>query len=112
MLKKNNFVGQFTQKEGIIIGSVAGMMSVVAAAVSFVPLSMIIGAIFDTVSVSFLFSTSFFSSVFSFFVLIMLIFFIGLMNIIFNIGSALLVISIINGFEKPSEEVPEFKVEL
>ena len=112
LLKKSDFIGQFTQKEGIIIGSVAGMMSVVAAAISFVPLSMIVGAIFNTVSVSFMFTTSFFSSVFSIFVLMMLIFFIGLMNIIFNIGSALLVISFINGFEPNNEEKPEFKVEL
>lgn len=111
LLKRNNFVGQFGQKEGIIIGSVSGMATVVAAAISFVPLSMLIGAIFNTVSVNFLFTTSFFSSIFSLFVLIMLIFFIGLMNIIFNVGSALLAISIINSIE-PKEEITEFKIEM
>jgi len=107
LLKRNNFIGQFGQKEGIIIGSVAGMISVVAAAVSFVPLSLIIGAIGNTVSVGF-----FFSSIFSAFVFVMLVFFIGLMNIIFNIGSALLVISLVNGFEQNKSEKQEFKVEL
>ena len=68
MLKRNNFIGQFSQREGIIIGSISGMISVIAAAVSFIPLSMIVGAIFKTVSVSFLFTTSFMSSIFSLFV--------------------------------------------
>ena len=107
LLKRHNFIGQFGQKEGIIIGSVSGMMSVLAAAVSFGPLSMIVGAIGNTVSVAF-----FFSSVFSAFVFLMLVFFIGLMNIIFNIGSALLVISIVNGLEQNQEEKQEFKIEL
>jgi len=112
LLKKHNFVGQFGQKEGIIFGSVAGMTSVVAASISFIPLSMLIGAIFNTVSASFFFTTSFLSSIFSIFVLIMLIFFIGLMNIIFNIGAALLMISILNGFEQNQEPAQEFKIEL
>lgn len=112
MLKRNNFIGQFTQKEGIIIGTVSGMISVLAAAVSFIPLSMIVGAIFKTVSVSFLFTTSFMSSVFSLFVLLMLIFFIGLVNIIFNIASALGVIAILNNFIEEKTEETEFKVEL
>ena len=88
------------------------MISVLAAAVSFIPLSMIVGAIFKTVSVSFLFTTSFMSSVFSLFVLLMLIFFIGLVNIIFNIASALGVIAILNNFIEEKTEETEFKVEL
>ncbi len=112
MLKRNNFIGQFGEKEAIVIGSISGMVSVLAAAVSFLPFSMIIGAIFKTLSVSFLFTTSFFSSIFSFFVLILFIVFVGLMNIIFNIGSSLLIIAIYNNLEKNTEESPEFKIEL
>jgi len=112
MLKRNNFIGQFSQREGIIIGSISGMISVIAAAVSFIPLSMIVGAIFKTVSVSFLFTTSFMSSIFSLFVLFMLIFFIGLVNMIFNIASALGVIAIFNNFIEEKTEETEFKVEL
>jgi len=107
MLKKNNFVGQFGQREGIIIGSVSGMLSVLAASVSFLPFSMLIGVIFKTAS-----ATPFFSSVFSVFVLVMLVFFIGLMNIIFNIASALLVIGIYNKIENNTEEPQEFKIEM
>ena len=112
MLKKNNFVGQFGQREGIIIGCVSGMVSVVAASVVFLPLSMLVGAIFKTASVSFIFATSVFSSIFSVFVIAMLVFFVGLVNIIFNIASALLVIGIYNSLEKNNEEPQEFKIEL
>ncbi len=112
LLKKNNFIGQFGQREGIIIGCVSGMVSVFAASAVFLPISMLVGAIFKTASISFLFSTSFFSSVFSVFVLAMLIFFIGLMNIIFNIASALLVIWIYNSIENNVDEPQEFKIEL
>ena len=112
LLKKNNFIGQFTNKEGIVIGCISGMLSVVAASVSFIPLSMIIGAIFNTVSINILFTTSFFSSVFSVFVLIILIFFIGLINILFNIASALGVIAIFNNLLEEKKEDTEFKIEL
>jgi len=112
LLRRNNFIGQFTQKEGIVIGCVSGMVSVVAASISFIPLSMIVGAIFKTVSVSFLFTTSFSSSLFSLFVLIMFVFFIGLMNMIFNIASALAVIAIFNNLIQDQKEETEFKIEL
>ena len=112
MLKKNNFVGQFGKREGVIIGCVSGMISVLAASIIFLPLSMLLGAIFKTASVSFLFATSFFSSIFSVFVLAMLVFFVGLMNIIFNIASALLVIGIYNNLENNTEEPQEFKIEM
>ncbi len=112
LLKKNNFIGQFTNKEGIVIGCISGMFSVIGASITFLPLSMLIGAIFNTVSINMLFTTSVFSSFFSVFVLIMLIFFIGLINILFNIASALGVIAIFNNLLEDKKEENEFKIEL
>lgn len=112
LLKKNNFIGQFTQKEAIIIGCVSGMISVFSAAIIFLPLSALIGAIFNTASIAFLFTTSFMSSVFSFFVMLMLIFFIGMMNIIFNIASALGMIFILNNLKIQEQNTNEFKIEI
>lgn len=114
LLRKNNFIGQFREKEAIIIGCVTGMSSVLAASVSFLPISIIVGAIAKTASPLFFFNTSFFTSIYSFFVLLMLVFFIGLMNIIFNIASALFVIWIYNSAEanKPEESSTDFIVEL
>ncbi|MCQ2957394.1 MAG: hypothetical protein MJ180_00665 [Candidatus Gastranaerophilales bacterium] len=112
LLKKNNFIGQFTQREGIIVGCITGMISIIAASVSFIPLSLLIGAIFKTASVAFLFSTTFSSNIVSFSILVMIILFLGLINIIFNIASALAVIAIYNNLVEEKQEETEFKVEL
>ena len=114
LLRRSNFIGQFGEKEAVIIGCVTGMASVLAASVSFLPLSIILGAITKTVSPLFFFNASFFTSVFSFFVMIMLVFFLGLMNIMFNIASALFVIWLFNSTDnnKPEEETKDFIVEL
>jgi len=107
LLKRNNFIGQFGQKEGIVVGCITGMISIVAASISFIPLSLLLGAIFKTASVAL-----FFSSVVSFSILVMIILFIGLINIIFNIASALAVITIYNNLVEEKQEDIDFKVEL
>ena len=112
LLKRNNFIGQFGQKEGIVVGCITGMMSIIAASVSFIPLSLLIGAIFKTASVAFLFSSPFTSSIISFAILIMIILFLGLINIIFNIASALAVITVYNDLIEEKQEDINFKVEL
>ena len=112
LLKRNNFIGQFTQKEGIVVGCITGMLSIIAASASFIPVSLLVGAIFKTASVAFLFSSTFASSIVSFAILIMIILFLGLINIIFNIASALAVITIYNNLIEEKQEDVNFKVEL
>ena len=95
LLRPSNFLYQAAEKEGIIIGCVSGFISIIAATITFLPLSAIVGFFYKAP-----FVLSFFSSLSSFVVLIMLVFCIAIINMIFNIASALLVIYIFNNLTK------------
>ncbi|MDD3594436.1 MAG: hypothetical protein PHX18_07405 [Candidatus Gastranaerophilales bacterium] len=113
-LKYNKLAGHLENREGIVIGSISGMLTVVVASLVFIPLSVITGLIFKTASIAGFLTASFVNSVFSLFVLFIFVLFIGLMNIVFTIASALLAIYIINSYIEPKEEeeIAEFKIDL
>ena len=115
ILKRANFVGIFSQKEGVAIGTISGVLSVCAASVVFLPISLLISFIFHLKGMYSFFLTSFSTSIYDLIVVIMLVLFLGFINAIFNIGSAIIAIIIINNYfekQKPSEEIGEFKIDV
>ena len=100
VLKQNNFLQNFSQKDGAIIGGISGLTAVFAAAVTFIPFSLLIGAIFKTNGLIF----SFFTSPSSFVVFIMLLICLAIMNMAFNIGTALLVISVLESLQHKTQQ--------
>lgn len=115
ILKRANFIGIFSQKEGVAIGTISGVVSVCAAAVVFIPIYLIINFIFHLKGMYSFFATSISTSIYDLIVVIMMVIFLGFINALFNIGSALTAIYIINTYiekEKPSEEIGEFKIDV
>ena len=115
ILKRANFIGIFSQKEGVAIGSIAGIVSVCAASIVFLPLLFIINFIFHLRGLFSFFAPTFFTSLYDLIVIVMLIIFLGFINAIFNIGSTLAAIYIANNYfekEKPPEEIGEFKIDV
>ena len=115
ILKRANFVGIFSQKEGIAIGTISGVVSVCSAAVVFLPIYLLINFIFHLRGMYSFFATSFSTSIYDLIVIIMMIIFLGFINALFNIGSALVAIYIVNTYfekDKPSEDIGEFKIDV
>lgn len=106
LLKQNKFLEKFEQKDGIIIGGVAGFVSVIGATISFLSIVFIAELFF---SGAFAMIKSFFSSISSFIVLCIFIFCLAFMNMLFNMGSALLVVSLSK--KEDVAEKPQFKLE-
>ena len=115
ILKRANFVGIFSQKEGVAIGTISGVVSVCAASIVFLPLLFIVNFIFHLRGLFSFFAPTFFTSLYDLIVIVMLIIFLGFINAIFNVGSALASIYIVNTYfekEKSSEEIGEFKIDV
>ena len=106
MLRQNNFIQNFEQKDGAIIGGIAGFVSVISASIAFLAIALVSGSIFAG---SYGMIRAFFMSFSAFTVLAILIFCIAFMNAIFNMGSAMLVITLFNN-KQAKEEKPKFSI--
>jgi hypothetical protein len=112
-LKNNSFIGILSLQDGAFIGAVSGFVSLITAALVYIPLSYILGLIFSPLSkAGGTLVSSFIVASYSIFVMIMLVFFMALLSALFNAFSGLIVAYIFGRIENnPIKEEKEFSVE-
>jgi len=112
-LKKNSFIGILSLQDGALVGAISGFISLVAAAVVYLPISYILSLIFSPISkAGGNLINSFMVASYSIFVMIMLTFFMALLSALFNAFSGLIAAYIYERIENnPIKEEKEFTVE-
>jgi len=112
-LKKNSFIGMLSVQDGAMIGAISGFVSLVTASLVYLPVSYILGLIFNPLSkAGFNLASSFVVASYSIFVMIMLVFFMALLSALFNAFSGLIAAYIYERIENiPDREELEFTVE-
>jgi len=112
-LKKRNLVGFLSYQDGALIGAVSGFISLITAAVVYLPVSYFLGILFNPISKagSALFSSLIVAS-YSMFVLTMIVIFMALLSALFNAFSGLITTYVYGITEqKPTEEETDFIIE-
>jgi hypothetical protein len=112
-LKKNSFIGILSVQDGAMIGAISGFISLIAAALVYLPISYILSLIFSPLSkAGFSLISSFVVASYSIFVMVMLTFFMALLSALFNAFSGLIVAYIYERMENiPIKEEAEFIIE-
>ncbi len=109
-MKKNELIGIIDVREGAILGAIIGFVSFIAFSVVYMPLVVLVGAIFKnyyTFGISYLFKVS------GFFVLIMLVIFMGILSALMNAFTGLVtayVYEMLLGIKKEENESIDFKI--
>lgn len=111
-LKKNNLVGFLTLQEGSLIGAIAGFISLVSAAIIYLPILYLVNLIFGSHLYQISLSNSFFMMSYNLIFALMLVFFIAFLSAIFNAFTAMVAAYIYEKIEnKPFEFHTNFEVE-